>query len=449
MKRHGLVSVLIVALFVAYPASGAAAPAAPAASLAVQEIQITPLVVPKDQKCFIPVQIASGGLDSAPHQARVVIQTRSGSADSSQYGAETPYGVTTNGLEPAKAVGSVPVRASGRLSVQLIGGNGARTNKAARLVLKGVIAIGGRGAVLAEIDPQGRIEGVLTSSDAIESCVIQAGDKQALVQFTGCQVEDLDGLQNLWLEPGTYTNRVRLQHIRGRDDRDDESVHGVPVAGHELRAAATGRLRVGEFEERSTDLSAWVHYPTNAFVTDAAGCVNVPFTISAIRPVQLDAAWLDVSVFDESLAASDSPAEPGDLSTNRQDRMLENRLTQIIIPEIMLRNASLRQAVLFLESACATFGTDDKKQNEIRFFVSGQNDFLKRQVTFTARFISALDALKIISEVAEMKYALRDASIVFITPAPTPPVAMESDGTPASFSPSGRNDSDPFADPGR
>lgn len=417
MKRHGLVSVLIVALFVAYPAPGAAAPVAAIASPAVQEIQITPLILPKEQKLFVPVQIASGALESAPHQARVVIQTQSNS--------------------------------SGRLSVQLIGGNGAHTNKAARLVLKGVIAIGGRGAVLAETDVQGRIEGVLTSSDAIESCVIKAGDKRALVQFTGCQVEDLDGLQNLWLEPGTYTNRVRLQHVRGGNDRDEESVHGVPVDGHELRVAATGRIRAVGFEDTVTDVSAWVHYPTNAFITDAEGRVNIPFAILAIRPVQLDPAWEDVSVFDESLAASDSPAEPGDLSTNRQDRMLENRLTQIIIPDIMLRNASLRQAVLFLESACATFGTDDRKQAEIRFFVSGPNDFLKRQVTFTARFISALDALKIISEVAEMKYTLRDASIVFITPAPTPPAAMESDGTPASFSPADRNDSDPFADRGR
>jgi hypothetical protein len=395
MKACGCVSLLSVVLCVVQPSTGADAPVAVTPPLAVQEIKLSPLSAPRDQTLFTLVQIASGAMDSPPHQARVIIQTR---------GAR-----------------------SGRVPVQLIGGEGAHTNKAARLVMKSATAIGGQQAVMVETSPQGRIEGVLTSSDAAETCVIQAGGKQAIIHFTECQVDDQDALSTIWLEPGTYTNRIVVRHLRGSIAAGGKDAPGVPVAGHEMRPAVTGRLKANGFDQDSTDLSAWVHFPTNAFFSDNAGRVAIPFTITAICPVQLDAAWSDASTFDEPLSVMDSPDLPNIQPIGRHDSILEQRLAKIMIPTIQLNQASLRQTVLYLESACAASKPDDPHQAPIRFIVRGPKEQLATSIiTFTARYVVALDVLKTIADVANMRYELHDSSTVLIMPYAAPVPASES-----------------------
>lgn len=67
--------------------------------------------------------------------------------------------------------------------MRLLDGLRHESGKDAKLTMGAVTAMGGGEAVFIETGEGGVVEGVLTSSDVISNCTIQAGSKEKLVNF--------------------------------------------------------------------------------------------------------------------------------------------------------------------------------------------------------------------------------------------------------------------------
>jgi TPR repeat protein len=184
-----------------------------AADVPVQSIQVIPMLWPADRELPELVDIAAGAMESAAHQAQVTIETVSG----------------VSGV---------------RVPIRLVGGKGRCPAAAARLVMGEVTAIGDGAAVTVKTGENGRIAGVLTSSDVDEYCSIRAGDSNVRVQFTAfdCDGDDAhtsallrdirgDFCNERPLTPGTHTNYFVISHHRYGD-------HRVPLVNHQIRMYA-------------------------------------------------------------------------------------------------------------------------------------------------------------------------------------------------------------------
>lgn len=98
----------------------------------------------------------------------------------------------------------------------------------------------------------------------------------------------------------------------------------------------------------------------------------------------------------------------------RTESTVEKKMQEIKIPEIDFRQANIRDVVQFLQDASVQFDKTDAAQGE-----KGVNMILNLQatdaplVTFNARAISLFEAIKIVTQVANLTYRI-DGNVVMI-----------------------------------
>jgi hypothetical protein len=119
----------------------------------VESIDVLPKGTPEGYELPEPVCIGAGAMASDAHQADVVIQAL-----------------------PAEA--GLPVR------IRLLNGRGREPGRDAKLVTDSVTVVGGGEAVTVQTGAGGKIAAVLTSSDVLNNCTIQACARERQVDFT-------------------------------------------------------------------------------------------------------------------------------------------------------------------------------------------------------------------------------------------------------------------------
>lgn len=259
----------------------------------VQSIEIIPEGVAEGHKLPQPVRIAAGAVESGAHRATVVIQ-----------------------VDPKEA--GIP------LEISLLNGRGHEPGKSARLVIGETTIPGGGPPMTVKTKTGGRIEGVLTSSDVLETCTVHTSTLDRDVEFTWDMAEDSEWtVDPPYLPvPGVLTNYLTLVHRRhgGRD------APWTPVDQHEIYFAVESveyRDQRGQVREALNtasspgDLSAWAHFRETPVTTGRDGKAQAALVIHN-RPnlLSVSLAIHDQSVWRATapLLAPSSEDKPADLA---------------------------------------------------------------------------------------------------------------------------------------
>ena len=103
-----------------------------------------------------------------------------------------------------------------------------------------------------------------------------------------------------------------------------------------------------------------------------------------------------------------------------QKQQVLDDLREIVIPQIDFKQASLRDVVAYLQQAASKADPKKRAINLVFGFTEEQEKALmSAKITFTAREIPLLDALKIVTELANVKYGVR-GSVVTVLPLDAP-----------------------------
>lgn len=173
----------------------------------VDKIIVTPKGVSSDTTLPDPVRIGVGAIETPVHQADVEIQV-------------TPQ------------ADGIPV------DINLVGGRGHTSDKDAKLEMDSLTAYGDGATVTVPTDADGKITGVLTSCDVLDSaCTIHACTNDADVVFTWIWRDGFDISTDWLLDPeflpisGVVTNRLRLRHHY----MEETNALWAPFDQHEVR----------------------------------------------------------------------------------------------------------------------------------------------------------------------------------------------------------------------
>jgi hypothetical protein len=231
------------------------------------EMVVVPVGAEEFQDLPSPVEIAAGGVESPAHQAIVTVQ-----------------------IKPA--LEGVPVL------LQLKNGTGKIKHATLRLE-NGVLATGDS-PLRARTGPGGRISGVLTSSDMLTECVVQAdvleagAQAEVPVKFGWIWEEGFDAETSWTMNPeylydldasGIWTNQVRFVHHRAPSKTAPTS----PLDGHEIRFYVAELqyfddpygelLKISDTPESpSKEMSSWAKFPQSCY-TDRNGIAYVELKV--------------------------------------------------------------------------------------------------------------------------------------------------------------------------
>ena len=106
--------------------------------------------------------------------------------------------------------------------------------------------------------------------------------------------------------------------------------------------------------------------------------------------------------------------------TKRPEDELRQKMESIRIPEIQFREANIKDVVEFLVEAsrAADKSTQDELARGVNIILNIGED-AEKTVSFQARYVTLLDAIKIITEVANLKYRI-EKNVVMIIPLDAP-----------------------------
>lgn len=256
-------------------------------------IDVVPKDIPEWFELPEPVSIGVGGVASGAHQADVTVH-----------------------VVPADA--GVPV------GVSLLNGLGHVIEKDARLVLEGIEITTAGGARTVQTSADGKLAGVLTSSDVVEISTIKAENMNRQVAFGWAKDErqepyldtdgdgqytmgesftDLDGDgawtgaqwvsdPNIPIIPGQSMQTVRLRHYRAGANAENPWLvdpYWKPLNGHHI-AFFVEEVQFtdenGNVQSRSNppdsgvDLSEWAFFPDAEYITNPDGIVTAPLMIN-------------------------------------------------------------------------------------------------------------------------------------------------------------------------
>lgn len=247
----------------------------------VESIEVIPRGVSKGAELPAPVWIGVGAIESDAHQANVVIQASQKKADVA-------------------------------IEISLLGGRGHESGKSAKLVIGGTTVRGDGGPVTAKTNKDGRIEGILTSSDALETCTIHTATKDVPVLFNWDMVEeDKDWVikPDYLPVPGKLKNHLILGHHRN----NTKKASWKPFDQHDVLFCVEKVEYEDEKGERKEDLNTalqpkdlkeWAYFKEELIKTDSKG------RASGILLIQDRSNLLSVTVAAYDCSVWEAPASP-------------------------------------------------------------------------------------------------------------------------------------------
>jgi hypothetical protein len=266
------------------------------------DMKITPKGAADYEHLPDPIQIAAGGFSSPAHQADVLIQ-----------------------VEPALPGVSI---ALGLL-------NGVGHERHARLEIGGQTADAGGDVIVVETDSSGGLQGVLTSSDSIDTCTVHASVVDAAceisksVSFNWIWIDAFDSETDWVIEPawiddvGIYTNTLRIRHHRAQ--QPDAPV--LPLDQHVIRLfvekvvyiddEGEEQVIINTADEPSDEVDEWAVF-ISAGTTDSAGYATVYLDIKKVDGlVELEFILYDWSVYRSPpppVSQASDPDEPSPMN---------------------------------------------------------------------------------------------------------------------------------------
>jgi len=108
------------------------------------------------------------------------------------------------------------------------------------------------------------------------------------------------------------------------------------------------------------------------------------------------------------------------MTETESDRMRQ-KMDQIVIPEINFSEANIRDVVIYLQDQSRfTQDKSDPQKRGVNIILNIPQDQVgAKTITFNAKYVSLMDAIKIVCEVSGLKYRL-DKNAVMIVPSDTP-----------------------------
>lgn len=168
---------------------------------------------------------------------------------------------------------------------------------------------------------------------------------------------------------------------------------------------ARARLLLDEFKKRSLAQPGWARTLSNASLDRVEEAYNL---VNGIKQEQQPPA----------------PSRPAgrivpDVALSPKEQAIINKMEKIVIPEIEFRQANIHDVIDFFVKASIAEdkSTTDPNAKGVNIILNlgGPQDgsiYNPPEITFTARYISLLQAVKIVTQVAGLKYHVEDNAFV-------------------------------------